>query len=86
MLMETMTKTMQVTVPASDATFLRHLSGKMGWSLRNVRATQTQKNEVDDAYFESPQFYQDLDAAEQDIEAGKGVSVRGIEELNALLA
>ena len=77
---------MQVTVPASDATFLRHLSGKMGWSLRNVRAAKAHKTEAEDAYFESPQFYQDLDAAEQDIEAGKGVSVRGIDELNALLA
>ena len=84
--METLTKTMQVTVPTTDAPFLRHLSGKMGWALRSVRTATVQRRKPEDTYYESPQFYDDIDAAERDIAAGKGVSVQGADELNALFS
>lgn len=37
-------------------------------------------------YYESREFYQDLDAAEQDIANGKGVRVSSKQELDALFA
>ena len=35
--MEAAMRTLQVTLPASDAVFLRRLSGNMGWQVRTVR-------------------------------------------------
>ena len=37
-------------------------------------------------YYESREFYQDLDAAEKDIADGKGVRVNNKQELDALFA
>ena len=37
-------------------------------------------------YYESREFYRDLDAAEQDIAAGKGVRVSSKQDLDALFA
>ena len=74
--METATRTLYVTLPASDAAFLRCLSGNMGWQIR------TQRTRPD--YYESPAFYCDLDKAENDIKQGKGVRVDSKEALDAM--
>ena len=71
-------RTLQITLPISDAAFLRRLSGNMGWQVRTQRASRR--------YYESPEFYRDLDAAEQDIADGKGLRVDSKEALDALFA
>lgn len=76
--MEAATRTLQVTLPIADAAFLRRLSGNMGWVIKTQRMPRT--------YYESPAFYQDIDAAEHDIAAGKGVRVDSKEALDALLS
>ena len=76
--METAMRTLQVTLPLSDASFLRRLSGNMGWIIKAQRAPR--------GYYESPAFYQDIDAAERDIAAGKGVRVDSKEALDALFS
>ena len=74
--METATRTLQVTLPIADASFLRKLSGNMGWQVR------TQRKQHD--YYESPEFYRDLNKAENDIIQGKGVRVDSREALDAM--
>ena len=74
--METATRTLYVTLPAADASFLRRLSGNMGWQVR------TQRKRPD--YYESLDFYRDLDKAENDIKQGKGVRVDSKEALDAM--
>ena len=69
-------RTLQVTLPQSDANFLRRLSSNMGWI---VKAQRTPRG-----YYESPAFYRDIDAAERDIAAGKGVRIDSQEALDAL--
>lgn len=46
----------------------------MGWTYEEVRGD----------YYESPQFYEELDSAEQAIANGKGKTVNSIDELNAM--
>lgn len=60
-------RTLQVTLPLSDAAFLRRLSGNMGWQVQPLRKKRD--------YYDSPEFYHDLDAAERDIAQGKGVRI-----------
>ncbi len=79
--MEKPMRTLQVTLPASDAVFLRRLSGNMGWQIATKRHRSTP---VD--YYQSEQFYHDLDAAESDIANGKGLEVSSKQELDALFA
>jgi len=74
--MDSTLRTLQITLPVSDAAFLRRLSGNMGWQVRSQRASRR--------YYESPEFYRDLNVAEQDIAAGKGVRVDSKEALDAL--
>ena len=74
--METATRTLSVTLPASDATFLRRLSGNMGWQVRTLRTKSD--------YYESLDFYRDLDKAENDIKQGRGVRVDSKEALDAM--
>ena len=76
--METATRTLQVTLPISDASFLRRLSDNMGWTVKTQR---TRRN-----YYESPAFYRDLQAAEQDIVEGKGMRVDSKEALDAMFS
>ena len=78
-------RTLQVTLPASDAVFLRRLSGNMGWQIAPKRAT-TQRLSSSKDYYQSEQFYHDLEAAEQDIANGKGLRVSSKQELDALFA
>ncbi|MBR0310711.1 MAG: hypothetical protein IJQ97_07490 [Paludibacteraceae bacterium] len=76
--MEATTRTLQVTLPVADAAFLRRLSSNMGWTVKAKRAPRT--------YYDSPSFYSDIDAAEEDIKAGKGVRVDSKEALDALFS
>ena len=76
--MEATMRTLQVTLPTTDASFLRRLSGNMGWIVKTQRARRD--------YYESPAFYRDLQAAEQDISAGKGLRVDSKEALDAMFA
>ena len=76
--MEATLRTLQVTLPLADASFLRRLSGNMGWT---VKAQRTPRN-----YYESPAFYRDLEQAEHDIKAGKGMRVDSKEALDAMFA
>ena len=76
--MEAATRTLQVTLPAADASFLRRLSGNMGWTVRTKRIRRD--------YYESPAFYRDLQMAEQDIAAGKGLRVDSKEALDAMFS
>ena len=69
-------RTLQVTLPIADATFLRRLSGNMGRQVRTQRAPRR--------YYESPAFYRDLKAAEKDIADGKGLRVDSKEALDAM--
>ena len=50
--------------------------------IQGVSSVRVRRNN----YYESREFYQDLDAAEQDIANGKGVRVSNKEELDALFA
>ena len=83
--MEATMRTLQVTLPASDAVFLRRLSGNMGWQIAPKRMT-TRRRPIPSDYYQSEQFYHDLEAAEQDIANGKGLRVSSKQELDALFA
>ena len=77
-IMETMTRTLLVTLPLNDAPFLRRLSGNMGWQVKTQRRPRN--------YYESIAFYHDLEAAERDIAAGKGLRVDSKEALDAMFS
>jgi len=77
-------RTLQVTLPASDAVFLRRLSGNMGWQIATKRSTRRRVSTPID-YYQSEQFYHDLETAEQDIANGKGLRVSSKEELDAII-
>ena len=83
--MEAAMRTLQVTLPASDAVFLRRLSGNMGWKIATKRTSSHRKPLLVD-YYQSEQFYHDLQTAEQDIANGKGLRVSSKQELDALFA
>lgn len=65
-----------VTIPKVDLKRFKGLIKAMGWSC--------EKNETE--YYESDQFYQDIDKAEADIAAGKGTVITNVAELDNLLA
>lgn len=77
--MDTHTRTVQITLPSSDAAFLRRLSCNMGWTIKAQRKRRALKS-----YYESPEFYRDLQNAERDIAEGKGYRVDSKEALDAL--
>jgi hypothetical protein len=83
--MEATMRTLQVTLPASDAVFLRRLSGNMGWQIATKRPSKRREVLPVD-YYQSEQFYHDLESAEQDIANGKGLRVSSKQELDALFA
>lgn len=63
-----------INIPKMDLKRLKGIAKAMGWILK--------KND----YYESEQFYNDIDSAEYDIANGKGTTVTNIDELNALLS
>ena len=83
--MAALMRTIQVTLPASDAVFLRRLSGNMGWQITTKRSNVRRSTRSVD-YYQSEQFYRDLESAEQDIANGKGLRVSSKQELDALFA
>ena len=83
--MESTMRTVQVTLPASDAVFLRRLSGNMGWQITPKRVTK-RRQPLHADYYQSEQFYRDIETAEQDIANGKGLRVGSKQELDALFA
>ena len=83
--MEATLRTLQITLPASDAGFLRRLSGNMGWKIASKRLSVSRRSVPID-YYKSEQFYHDIEAAEQDIANGKGLRVSSKQELDALFA
>ena len=84
--MATMTRTVQITLPVADASFLRRLSGNMGWQITPQKKAARSRCSVPTDYYESEQFYKDIDAAERDIAQGKGISVSSKQELDALFS
>lgn len=76
--MEATMRTVQVTLPVADAAFLRRQSRNMGWHITTIRMPRN--------YYESAAFYRDLDKAEQDIAAGKGLRVDSKEALDAMFS
>ena len=53
--------------------------------MRGVRLVSVPKQtKRRNTYYESKEFYADLDAAEKDIRAGKGVRINSAKELDAL--
>ena len=77
--METMIIDQQVTpftinIPKVDIKRFKGLAKAMGWTFE----------EVGTDYYESTQFYKDIDKAEEAIANGEGKTVSSIDELNAL--
>lgn len=62
-----------IRIPQMDIKRFKGLAKAMGW------AYEKNKN-----YYESDQFYQDIDQAEAAIEKGEGQKVCNLEELDAL--
>lgn len=63
-----------VRIPKVDIKRFKGLVKAMGWSFE----------QAEDEYYESAQFYEDLDNAEKAIANGEGKVVNSIEELNAM--
>ena len=63
-----------INIPKVDIKRFKCLAKAMGWTFE----------EVETDYYESAQFYEDIDKAEEAIAKGEGKTVSSIEELNAL--
>lgn len=77
--MATMTIDQQITpftinIPKVDIKRFKGLAKAMGWTFK----------EAEPDYYESAQFYKDIDKAEEAIAKGEGKTVSSIDELNAL--
>ena len=68
--MEATMRTVQVTLPASDAVFLRRQSRNMGWQITTVRA---------------PRKRGSLERAIEDVRAGRVYQADNVEDLMAQL-
>lgn len=82
--METATRTIQITIPKSDTRFLKRLSGSMGWRINSGNTRHIASKKEGEEYYDTPQFYKDIDQAESDIAQGKGLRVNTKSELDAL--
>lgn len=74
----TIPTTSQMVIDIHDASIIRDLKHL----LARIQGVGTVK--VTNNYYESQEFYADLDAAEKDIRAGKGVRINNAQELDAL--
>lgn len=70
--LQSKTETYTIHIPNIDIQRFKGLAKAMGWTF--------EKN----GYYESPQFYADLDEAEKEIAEGNGVKISGVEEINNL--
>jgi len=68
----------QMTIDIQDVSIIRDLRHLLS-RIQGVGAIKVTKN-----YYESQEFYADLNAAEKDIRQGKGVRVDNAKELDAL--
>lgn len=70
--------TSQMVIDIHDTSIVRDLKHLLT-RIQGVGTIKVTKN-----YYESQEFYADLDAAEKDIRAGKGVRITNKQELDAL--
>lgn len=63
-----------INIPKVDIKRFKGLAKAMGWTFEMVEAD----------YYESSQFYKDIDKAEEAIANGEGKTINSIDELNAL--
>lgn len=63
-----------INIPKMDVKRFKGLAKAMGWTFEKV----------EDNYYESEQFYKDIDEAERAIANGEGKTVSNIDELNAM--
>ena len=70
---DTQMESLTITFPKVDMKRLIGIVKAMGWSI-----------ETDD-YYESPQFYADLEQAKKDIAEGKGIRISSVEQRSELL-
>jgi len=68
----------QMIIDIQDASIIRDLRHLLA-RIQGVGAIKVTKN-----YYESQEFYADLDAAEKDIREGKGVRIGNAKDLEAL--
>ena len=68
--MEAMTRTVQITLPLADASFLRRQSRNMGWHITTIRMPHTQGS---------------LERAIEDVRAGRVYEADSVEDLMAQL-
>ena len=69
-IMEAMTRTVQITLPLADASFLRRQSRNMGWQITTIR---------------TPRMRGSLDRAIEDVRAGRVYQSDSVEDLMAQL-
>lgn len=65
-------ETMAIKFPKVDLKRLKGIAKAMGWTIQSLD------------YYESPQFYADLDEAEQAIANGEGKVITSEQDLDAL--
>lgn len=70
----------QIVINVQDNAIVKDLRRLLS-RMQGVSSVYVKKN-----YYESREFYQDLDAAERDIADGKGVRVNSSQELDALFS
>ncbi|MDO4819099.1 MAG: hypothetical protein Q3994_01820 [Prevotella sp.] len=70
----------QIVINVQDNAIVKDLRRLLS-RMQGVSSVYVKKN-----YYESREFYQDLDAAERDIADGKGVRVNSLQELDALFS
>jgi len=70
--------TSQIIIDVQDVSIIRDLRRLLA-RIQGVGAIKVTKN-----YYESQEFYTDLDAAEKDIRDGKGVRINNSQDLDAL--
>jgi len=68
----------QMIIDVQDVSIIRDLRHLLA-RVQGVGAIKVTKN-----YYESQEFYADLDAAEKDIREGKGVRINNAKDLDAL--
>ena len=65
-------ETMAISLPRVDLKKIKAIAKAMGWTIEKMD------------YYNSPQFYAEIDKAEEAIKNGEGVRVTNAQELDAL--
>ena len=77
------TKPRQIILTLDDTAVLKDVKTALRM-IRGVASLTVSRKK--NTYYGTPEFYSDLDAAEQDILMGKGVEVKSEQDLDALFA